>query len=487
MNLDFENPEVNNLKVNDLQISQLMDDMPISVVVCNQEGEIQYFNKNFKLTISDNFNFFESHESYEEYKRFCKLLFYKEFQARPIELPIVGVNGIKKWYRLKGHLARFDSQVDNAIIVFKDITEEKKLSSQLYYSETKLKTVLASELIVLFSIDKAGNILNFEGEPLRKLEIVKEDYIGFNVFEKLQEDHLHLNIITACISGSTQHVMIKLKNRFFDVIMFPDFESIDQGPYNITGMAIDVTDRENSRESLDMHKEALVRASKLAALGEMASGISHEINNPLTVIYGYMCSFREMIKSREINFEESEKIISDVISTSERIEKIIDGLRIFSREGGNEDFQITSINEIISGTLVFCEQRIKNNGVKLNISDFNQEIFVNARAVQISEILLNLLNNAFDAVADTKDPWISIEWKIENRQLKVSVINSGTKIDEKIISKLFQPFFTTKPEGMGTGLGLSISKGLAQANNGNLQLDLFHTNTKFDLILPLYT
>jgi two-component system sensor histidine kinase DctS len=106
------------------------------------------------------------------------------------------------------------------------------------------------------------------------------------------------------------------------------------------------------------------------------------------------------------------------------------------------------------------------------------------RAVQISQVLLNLINNACDAISSLNEKWILINAIERNNLIEISVTNSGPKIPAHIREKLMQPFFTTKEVGMGTGLGLSLSKTIAEAHGGRLYLDLGAENTRFVLELP---
>jgi signal transduction histidine kinase len=104
--------------------------------------------------------------------------------------------------------------------------------------------------------------------------------------------------------------------------------------------------------------------------------------------------------------------------------------------------------------------------------------------VEISQTLLNLLNNAFDVIEKLEERWIRIQIDKKDDYLTMSVINSGPKIPDAVVEKIFQPFFTTKGVGKGTGLGLSISKNIIERHNGTLSVDNSCQNTKFDIRIP---
>ncbi len=142
-----------------------------------------------------------------------------------------------------------------------------------------------------------------------------------------------------------------------------------------------------------------------------------------------------------------------------------------------------SLAQIVDDTLTFCYERFRQHSVKLNIH-IPQEITLECRSVQISQLLLNLLNNAFDAIDGQKDKWISVEAAEVGDQVLIFVTDSGKGIPEDIQKKIFQPLFTTKPSGGGTGLGLSLSHKIAQDHKGKIYLDPFHLNTRFVVEIP---
>ena len=170
--------------------------------------------------------------------------------------------------------------------------------------------------------------------------------------------------------------------------------------------------------------------------------------------------------------------------TSKRIAKTIDGLRAFSRDSHGDPYEKVKVKSIIQKTLVFCEYRFKAHGITLKVEKIDPDLMIECRPVQISQILLNLLSNAYAAVKDAKDPWISIGLKTSANEIILSVTDSGSPIPKKVADKMFQPFFTSKPIGEGTGLGLSISKGFAEMHRGKLIYENNSKHTKFVLTLP---
>jgi len=244
-------------------------------------------------------------------------------------------------------------------------------------------------------------------------------------------------------------------------------------------LAQEMTDVAQARQ------EALLGAGKMASLGEMASNLAHEINNPLTVILAKAETLKRNLKKEPLELETAIKDVDKIFTTGNRIMTIIKGLKAFSRNGERDPFTRVRVNDIITDTIDFCLQKYKEQGVALKISPV-PAIEIEARATQISQVVLNLLNNALDAIAPLTDKWVMLEvTSIGTDRIQISVTDSGKGIPPEIAEKLSQPFFTTKEVGKGTGLGLSISRRIAKEHGGTLTLDTSSLNTRFVLEIPL--
>ena len=129
-------------------------------------------------------------------------------------------------------------------------------------------------------------------------------------------------------------------------------------------------------------------------------------------------------------------------------------------------------------------ERLKQNCVELRMAPVDTSLRIDCRPTEISQVILNLLNNAVDAVQPLLEKWVELQVRNAGKDLEISVTDSGRGVPEKIRDKMGQPFFTTKQVGQGTGLGLSISKGIVQAHGGHLNLDAACEHTRFVVTLP---
>ena len=264
------------------------------------------------------------------------------------------------------------------------------------------------------------------------------------------------------------------------------------GSGNILLIGFDITERKTNEEIIKMQQQQLFTQSQFSALGEMASGIAHEINNPLAIIATSTAVIKQMMKFDSLDPEMLSRITSDVDSTVKRISKIIQGLRNISRDPNKDEFEITNISDILDDVLSLCEEKFRGHGVNFTVSNLEdfKDIPIEVLKVQLSQVILNLLNNAYDAIGEREhpdhDPWIDlkINYDQETELMTLTVTDCGPGISNSIAEKIFNPFFTTKDIGKGTGLGLSLSNAILKRHKGKLYINHQHENTQFVLEFP---
>ena len=259
----------------------------------------------------------------------------------------------------------------------------------------------------------------------------------------------------------------------------------DDGSILWDGLLLDITAQKEIEERLRMQDAKLASTSKLVALGEMAGGVAHEINTPLNAILLCADQIQSSLRDDTVDKQEMLEMSGLISETAQRIAKIVRGLKSFARDGSKEDLEDTDAEMLVDETLSLCRQRMEQNGVKLNFVKPAYPIVMNCRSIQIGQVILNLLNNSFDAVIGTVDPWIKLEIKSDGQIVYFEVTDSGPGLPAEVRARLFQPFFTTKEFGKGTGIGLSISKGIIESHHGEILVDDTSPNTKFVVAIPL--
>jgi PAS domain S-box-containing protein len=242
------------------------------------------------------------------------------------------------------------------------------------------------------------------------------------------------------------------------------------------GINWDRTHEDRLEKSLNEERTKALHNAKLASLGEMAAGIAHEINNPLAVITGSV-SLLSKFKNDNVKFDSQVKTIS---KSAERIEKIVKGLRKFSRTADGSDHKVESVLNLVSEALILTEPKSKRFSTPI-ITNIDQELSITCDSVEIEQVLVNLINNGIDAVKNLEEKWLKINVFSDNNEVVLQVIDSGLGIPLEIEKKLFEPFFTTKAVGEGTGLGLSITKGILDAHKASFSLNRSFRNTCFEV------
>ena len=201
--------------------------------------------------------------------------------------------------------------------------------------------------------------------------------------------------------------------------------------------------RARVEQKLAQQELELVRASKLSALGELATGIAHEILNPLTVIVARSEQFR-LKAHASLPANEITSYAEQIESMGRRIGKIVGALRSLSRDSAEDPFELTLVGKMVDNSLELVKEKFKHGNVELRLRQFPSSLAIECRAVEIEQVLLNIINNAHDAVEKLAEKWVAVEVKDMGEAIQIGVTDSGRGISEDVLVKLFQKFFTTK-------------------------------------------
>ncbi len=249
------------------------------------------------------------------------------------------------------------------------------------------------------------------------------------------------------------------------------------------GLAARVKELQGATKLIAEQQALLTHASQLASLGEMAAGIAHEINNPITVVAGNANLLSQAIsKGIAISPEKLKATLETISAASFRVSGIISTLRNLARNAENDPLSPVGLQDVVNEATLLYQSKCASSGVSLSI-DIDSRLAVLGKAPQLLQILSNLLSNALDAVLPLQEKWIKVAARSIGNQTLLSVTDSGNGIPTTIADKIMHPFFTTKDPGKGTGLGLSISRKLALSHGGDLYLDRLSSHTCFVLEL----
>ena len=231
-------------------------------------------------------------------------------------------------------------------------------------------------------------------------------------------------------------------------------------------------------------EQKLTASTRLAGLGQMAGGIAHEINTPLGMISILSQQLSDYHDEGTLDPSYLKKSLSSISSAVDRIAKIIQGLRVFSRDGSQDAFLKLSVSQVVDNALALCSEKLTSQKIDLQLDMGPAPLFFSGREVEISQVIFNLVNNAYDALENTPNPWIKVESKDLGDLIQLSICDNGPGVPPEIRRRIMEPFFTTKPIGQGTGIGLSVSKGILEMHGGQLNLDESAPKTHFVITLP---
>jgi signal transduction histidine kinase len=264
---------------------------------------------------------------------------------------------------------------------------------------------------------------------------------------------------------------------------------------------------EDTLGNLRSTQSQLIQSEKMASLGEMTAGIAHEIQNPLNFVNNFSEVNDELLKELNAeadkgNLEEVKAIAKDITFNSEKInhhgkraDAIVKGMLQHSRSSSGIK-EPTDINALTDEYLRLAYHGLRAKDKSFNASvktDFDNGIGkINIIPQDIGRVILNLINNAFYTVDEKKklnqnryEPTVSVSTKKTNGKVEIKVSDNGNGIPQKVLDKIFQPFFTTKPTGQGTGLGLSLSYDIIKAHGGELKVETKEgEGAEFIVILP---
>jgi signal transduction histidine kinase len=239
---------------------------------------------------------------------------------------------------------------------------------------------------------------------------------------------------------------------------------------------------EEMNSVLKERNDKLLGQSKYSELGMMSAGIAHEINNPLAVIQARTTQLLRIYRDPHRQKDLADGL-QQILFTSERINRTIQGVREFVHQDEKAPMLEINLKDLVDDVLAFCGQRLKNHGVSLRF--YNLDRFtVFGNKIQLEQIILNLINNSFDAIEYLPDKWIEMTVEENPDQVMIFLKDSGLGIPSEIASRMMEPFFSTKDLGKGTGLGLALAKGIAEKHGGTLKYLPKEKHTTFVLELP---
>ncbi|WP_299880463.1 PAS domain-containing sensor histidine kinase [uncultured Cocleimonas sp.] len=418
------------------------------------------------------------HQAYEE-------MSLKVFQGEQgnLEYEVITADGNKRWMKTKAvPLKNANQDIISQLSVTQDITEHKSISQQLESQNNKLQTIIESEPECVKLQDAHGKIIemNPAGLSLLKADNLK-DVIGKSIYAfmapeyKVSYQALTKDVFNGrCGDMEFEVFCLNGSKRWLETHAAP---LIDTNGKVLALLAItrDIDERKKNEAQLYQQQTELAHVCRLSTMGQMASSLAHELNQPLCAVSSYAESAHKMSSSAQPH-PQLKSLLEKIVDQSQRATQIIENIRDFVRKQ-SPMHETISIEMTINRVLEFIKTDIRRHQISLQLQIADDLMVIKADRIQIEQILLNLLTNAIHAVQDLDVDQHQIIVRATNtpdHEVLIQVCNAGPAISEENAADLFTPFYTTKTTGLG--MGLPISRSIVEAHGGHI----WYENTKED-------
>jgi len=245
-------------------------------------------------------------------------------------------------------------------------------------------------------------------------------------------------------------------------------------------LLVEIEDRKHTEEKLRLARSELIHTAKLAAIGQMATGINHELNQPLAAIRAYADNGREFLEKGRI--KDAQWNLDQIGELIDRMARIGAQLKIFSRKTRGR-LTCLPLHGIVDGALEIVAPLLRKTGVEIRISIVPEDIQLQTNSVLLQQALVNLISNGIQAVQGQPEMIVQVRGSYYNDLVRIEVHDNGPGLDGADVEKVFEPFYTTKPAGQGLGLGLTITRRIIEEMDGEIQLSSSEQGTSFVLLL----
>lgn len=359
--------------------------------------------------------------------------------------------------------------------ISRDISNERRLRSEFEEREGLLRSILETIPDALVVIDDRGVVQSFSAAAERLFGLTEADVCGQNVkmlmpspHQENHDDYLRRYMATGerRIIGIGR-VVAGLRK---DGTTFPMELSVGEvtraGRRLFTGFVRDLTERQSTERRIQELQSELLHVSRLTEMGQMASGLAHELNQPLTAAANYLQALRRLIARRDdASLARADGVAESVVGQVSRAGEIIRRLREFVKKSEPEwrEADIVTLIEEASGLALIGAREL---GVAVRFRTALGLPPAHVDKIQVQQVLVNLMRNAIEAMQASERRDMTIETTFDDGLICIGIIDTGPGIAPEILERLFQPFVTTKPQGMG--VGLSLCRAIVEAHGGRL-------------------
>lgn len=361
------------------------------------------------------------------------------------------------------------------------VNQQKKIKHEIEEKEAKLDTIFNAAVEGIITINEFGTIESINTSVINIFGFQEDELVGSNISKIMPSPHrdLHNTFLKNYFQTSNDKMMGNVRDvegkRKNDTLVPLEVSIAEYNIFNkhyFTALIRDVSERKRKEQIEKQHLDELAHVARLGLMGELASGIAHEINQPLTAIAAYSQVSLRLIEDDKPDLKTIHEILEKVEEQALRAGKIIRRMREFI-SNNTKHVSSVKINQIVRDAIELCCDACKQLSIKVEF-DLEQDIpMVSIDHVQIEQVLINLVKNSIDALSgmpDEKLRLLTIQTHlIDEQNIEVRVKDNGPGIDKAEMGQIFNPFYTTKENGMG--MGLSICRSIVEAHNGILRFN----------------
>jgi PAS domain S-box-containing protein len=376
-------------------------------------------------------------------------------------------------------------------------------------ADSRFRELIDNAPDAILQVDERGTVLIANRTAERMFGYTREELLGNNVDQLVPQASraAHAQQRDQFLrSGAPRLMGERIENlhaRRKDGSVFPAEIGLspvktDAGLF-VTAVVRDVTDRKRLEQELERERD--LRGQRVEVLARLAADLAHEIKNPLAIIHARASDLSELAaQAITLPSQVVAQSCSSIVRTTERAIRVIRGVQALAHEGSHDPMQKTDTRGLIDQAVELLQTRFATHGIALETVVPDGLPMVECREVQIEQVLVNLLNNAFDAIDGDplSRPWVQVRVSMSDADggvdaargaaaVRIDVLDGGPGVSPENRARLMETFFTTKPRGAGIGIGLSVSQTIAQDHGGTLELLDAEGPTCFRLTLPVLT
>lgn len=377
-----------------------------------------------------------------------------------------------------------------AVGLWLDVTEATQAAEQVKQSEERYR-ILVEDSPAMICRYRPDLTLSFGNRPLATyLECQPEQLPGVNLGSWMSQEQreaflLRLSRLSPEFPVSTAEINLQLPGREHAWWVWSD-----RGVFDEHGHLLEIQAVGRDNTEVRRAQQQLTQSAKMATLGEMATGLAHEINQPLNVMRMAIVNVLKRLSNGDAQIDYLTDKLNRIDAQVQRAARVVDHMRVFGRRSEIEQHPFNPA-QAIEGTMSLLAEGMRGKGVELRVNETGFEVQVRGYVDQLEQVLINLMVNARDALLGKREanrefkPWISVYAERDAYSVRLWVEDNGGGIDPRLLERIFEPFFTTKPVGVGTGLGLSVSYGIVENMGGKLSVRNSVEGARFCIELPI--